>query len=143
MEKRTWIKPEMNAVTFAANEYVSACGDQNRVYMFECDAPRGSLYYYASLLVEWINGAWNKPTATDLSGQNGRYLGSYHPCDADHEASTTDDFYWGFVDYNNNGRHDISGNRGDETVIVWRGPRNNNGHATANLDMNSWETQKS
>lgn len=25
MEKRTWVKPEMNAVTFAANEYVSLC----------------------------------------------------------------------------------------------------------------------
>ena len=30
-----------------------------------------------------------------------------------------------------------------EGVIVWRGPRNNNGHATTNLDMNTWGTAKS
>lgn len=141
MEKRTWVKPEMNAVTFAANEYVSACGDQNRTYTFECDAKGGWLYYYRNLIVEWVDGAWNK--LTNWSGQDKDLLGSYSPCPADHEASTTDDFYWGFVDYNNNGRHDTSGNRGDETVIVWRGENGRNGHATANLDMNSWETQKS
>ena len=55
----------------------------------------------------------------------------YHPCDAKHEASTTDDFHDGFVDYNMNGKQDAG-----EGVIVWRGKRgDNNGHATTNLNM--------
>lgn len=44
----------------------------------------------------------------------------------------------GFVDYNWNGKQD----RG-EGVIVWRGPRNNNGHATTKINMREWETAKS
>lgn len=44
----------------------------------------------------------------------------------------------GFVDYNLNGKQDSG-----EGVIVWRGPRNNNGHATTELDMSSWEKAKS
>ena len=62
----------------------------------------------------------------------------YRPCDAKHEASVTSDFYDGFVDYNHNGRQDPN-----EGVIVWRGPNNNNGHATKELNMNSWATAKS
>lgn len=143
MEKKIWSKPEMNEFAFAANEYVAACGDQNRVYMFECDAKGGWLYYYKNLLVEWVDGAWNKLTDWSAKDDDKKLLGSYHPCDTKHEASTTNDFYWGFVDYNKNGEHDTSGDGGDETVIVWRGPKNDDGHATANLDMNSWETQKS
>ncbi len=46
MEKRIWSKPEMNEFVFAANEYVAACGDQNRVYKFICDALAGTLYYW-------------------------------------------------------------------------------------------------
>lgn len=30
-----------------------------------------------------------------------------------------------------------------EAVIVWRGPKGNNGHATTKLDMKTWETAKS
>ena len=59
-------------------------------------------------------------------------------CDAKHEASATNVFYDGFVDYNLNGKQDSG-----EGVIVWRGPRNNNGHATTELDMSSWEKANS
>lgn len=69
-----------------------------------------------------------------------KFLGwFYHPCQAKHESSSNkDDFYDGFVDYNYNGRED----RG-ESVIVWRGPKHNNGHATTKLNMKEWETAKS
>lgn len=42
MEKRVWVKPEMNEVAFAADEYVAAC------YRINCNVPsvgvRGGLY---------------------------------------------------------------------------------------------------
>ena len=104
--KRAYVRPTMVGERFVANEYVAACGDKGTVYKFNCDAPRGPLYYY--------------------------------PCDAKHEASATNVFYDGFVDYNLNGKQDSG-----EGVIVWRGPRNNNGHATTELDMSSWEKAKS
>lgn len=130
--KTIWTKPRAEVECFMANEYIaSACGDENRVYNFLCDAPAGTLYYYP-------NGDGTVDGVHQGTG-NAQYLGwSYHPCKATHEASTTNPFYDGFVDRNSNGRCD----RG-EGVIVWRGPQNDNGHATAQLDMESWETAKS
>ena len=70
--------------------------------------------------------------------EEAEYIGSYTPCSKKHEAATDSEFPDGFVDYNRNRRHDSG-----EGVIVWRGPWGNNGHATKNLDMNSWITDKS
>ena len=103
------------------------------VYKFECNAPRGWLYYYSSYDGK-VDGLYTG------KGQ-AKPLGFYHPCSKKHEASTTDAFYDGFVDYNGNGKPDWN----DEGVIVWLEPRMwmPNGHATKNLNMNEWETAKS
>lgn len=128
--RREYESPRMVVEQFEANEYIAACGDENRVYKFVCDAPRGNLYYY-----EIGDG-----TVDGIYTGNGRakWLGSYHPCDKKHEASTTNPFYDGFVDRNRNEKCDSG-----EEVIVWRGENGRNGHATAQLDMDSWETAKS
>lgn len=128
--KRTYVRPTMVGERFVANEYVAACHDQNTVYKFICDAPGGRLYYYP--------GSDGKVDGVHDKNDRTKFLGDYHPCSKKHEASTTNVFYDGFVDYNWNGKQDSG-----EGVIVWRGPRNNNGHATTNLDMNTWETAKS
>ena len=128
--KRTYVRPTMVGERFVANEYVAACGGENKVYKFKCDAPRGELYYYPSS-DGTIDGVYTGPGRAEL-------LGSYHPCDEEHEASATSDFYDGFVDYNYNGSQDEG-----EGVIVWRGKWNKNGHATMNLHMDTWGTAKS
>ena len=128
--KKVYEAPVVHLEQFVANEYIAACGDKNKVYKFTCDAPGGWLYYYPES-DGTIDGKYTG------SGKAKR-LGNYHPCDAKHEASTTDSFYDGFVDYNWNEKQDDG-----EGVIVWRGPRNKNGHATKNLDMSTWETDKS
>lgn len=128
--KKAYVKPTIVIEKFAANEYVAACGDQNRVYKFVCDAPAGTLYYYE-------NGDGTVDGNYTGTGSATR-LGSYTPCDASHEALTTNPFYDGFVDRNRNRQCDDG-----EQVIVWRGEHNNNGHATAQLDMKQWETAKS
>ena len=128
--KRTYVRPTMVGERFVANEYVAACGVENKVYKFTCDAPEGVLYYYPKSDGE-INGVY---TGTGWP----IYIGSYHPCHAEHEASATSGFYDGFVDYNDNRRPDEG-----EGVIVWRGKWNMNGHATTKLDMNTWGTAKS
>ena len=46
--KRAYVRPTMVGERFVANEYVAACGEENKVFKFKCDAPRGQLYYYAS-----------------------------------------------------------------------------------------------
>lgn len=127
---RNWERPMVVVDTFAANEFVSSCGDKGTIYKFECDAPGGWLYYYPKNDGQ-IDGKHDRNDQAVL-------LGSYHPCGAKHEAPKTDGFYDGFVDYNWNGKQDS-----DEGVIVWRGRNQNNGHATTKLDMNSWETAKS
>lgn len=128
--KRTYVRPTMVGERFVANEYVAVCGTENKVYKFTCNAPSGELYYYRESDGE-INGVY---TGTGRA----RHLGSYHPCNAEHEVSATNDFYDGFVDRNGNREPDDG-----EGVIVWRGPFGLNGHATAKLDMNKWETAKS
>lgn len=127
---RNWERPMTVVDTFVANEFVSACGDKGAIYKFECDAPRGWLYYYPESDGQ-IDGKHDR-------NEDAKFLGRYHPCHAKHEAPKTDGFYDGFVDYNWNGKQDPG-----EGVIVWRGLHQNNGHATTQLDMNSWETAKS
>ena len=136
---RNWERPMVVVDTFAANEFVSSCGDKGIIYKFECDAPAGKLYYYPYSDGK-IDGKHNPNDRTREK------LGSFHPCNIKHEAPKTDGFYDGFIDYNKNGRHDDG-----EGVIVWREtgydifgrPYEYQGHATTQLDMNSWETAKS
>lgn len=128
--RKEWMEPVIEVQEFVANEYVAVCGDSGTVYKFTCDAPSGWLYYYPESDGQ-IDGNYTG------SGSQKR-IGPYHPCGATHEASVTDAFYDGFVDYHQNGKQDPG-----EGVIVWRGPNNKNGHATTNLDINSWETAKS
>ena len=128
--KRAYVRPTMVGERFVANEYVAACGDSGTVYNFECNAPKGMLYYYPESDGK-IDGEYkgNGPAVR---------VGSYHPCGTKHEANATDDFYDGFVDYNQNRKYDEG-----EGIIFWPGTRWNYGHATKNLDMNTWETAKS
>lgn len=128
--RKEWMEPVIEVQEFVANEYVAACGDSGTVYKFTCNAPRGWLYYYLESDGQ-IDGNYTG------SGSQ-KFIGNYHPCGRTHEASVTDEFYDGFVDYNWNGKPDTG-----EEVIVWRGPKNNNGHATTNLNMSSWTTAKS
>ena len=134
--KTRWEEPKILVQKFMPNEYVAACGDGHVSYNFVCDAPAGTLYYYP-ISDGKIDGVYE--------GNDGaEKMGSYTPCSATHAAPTTDDFYDGFVDRNRN-KHQDPG----EGVIVWRNYELSifggywNGHATANLDMNSWTTDKS
>lgn len=117
--RKTWMEPKIEAQQFMPNEYVaSACGDENRVYKFICDAPGGPLY-------------------TDDGTFNGA---NYSPCARTHDAPLADEFVSGYIDYNRNRQEDEG-----EAVIVWIEPRwlMPNGHATTNLNMDSWITAKS
>lgn len=135
--KKRWEEPRILAEKFMPNEYVAACGDtEYGNYLFECDAPAGTLYYYpqsdGKIDGQYSGWGWAER------------MGSYTPCGATHEAPTTGDFYDGFVDRNRNGQQDSG-----EGVIVWRNREWSilgwrwNGHATTNLDMESWTKDRS
>lgn len=128
--KRVWCRPQTVVQKFEANEYVAACGDSGTVYKFVCNAGRyGTLLGYDV----YTNGKDGEPGTKD-----DRYLGGYTPCNATHNASTTDEFIEGYM------RKDwglFEGERID--VIIWRGENGNNIHCTTDLDMNTWETAKS
>lgn len=149
MEKLTWVKPEMEEVRFAANEYIAACGESGSSYKFVCDAAAGILYWFYD---KWLGGNdspfhlrvddENPGIVPNLSDYTPREIGSYSPCNATHEASTSSEFYWGFVDNNNNEQYDVN-----EEVIIWRNFELSltpyNAHATKNLNMSKWETTRS
>lgn len=131
--KKEWVRPQTLIESFAANEYIAACGDSGKVYNFTCDAPGGILYYYPKSDGN-IDGTYKGTGDKQIIGQ-------YTPCDKKHEASSTDDFYDGFVR-----RIELVGEHAeirDDPVIVWCGENGRNGHATKNLDMTTWETAKS
>ena len=127
---KNYVKPMMESEVFAANEYIAACGEENKVYIFTCDAGwtglTGSTVY--------ANGPDGMPETNDDID-----LGSYHKCGKTHEASTTDDFTNGYLRKNILGCP--AGSRQD--VIIWRGENGDNVHCTTNLHMDQWETAKS
>ena len=132
--KKRWEEPRILVQKFMPNEYVAACGEGHVKYNFVCDAPAGTLYYYPTS-DGTIDGSYSGTGSA-------RRLGDYHPCRKTHEAPTKDVFFDGFVDRNYNGHQDSG-----EGVIVWleynRWGHISDGHATTNLDMNSWTTDKS
>lgn len=124
--KRAYVRPTMVGERFVANEYVAACGDENKVYKFKCTAGGG-----------WPGSVWletNGQAGLQKTGRNSdQYLSDYHACGIEHEAKTTDDFLDGYY---------VTG-RTVTSVIVWRGEKKNNTHCTTNLDISTWETAKS
>lgn len=129
MERRVWRRPLTEVQKFEANEYVAACGDENKVYKFVCDAGGG------------VNG-----TVYEDTNNNGKldwgdkeltsYLPLYHACKKTHTAPTDDEFIKGFY---------VEGGIAywDPTpVIIWT-EGGTNVHCTTNIHMDQWETAKS
>ena len=127
---RNWERPMVVVDTFAANEFVSTCGELNRVYKFKCDAgggTPGTVYKDSN-----HNGKW------DLIGDEaltGHILPTYHACGKTHSAPTDDEFIEGFYLPNSDPFKATK-------VIIWT-DGGTNIHCTTNLNMNEWTTAKS
>ena len=127
---RNWERPMVVVDTFAANEFVSTCGELNRVYKFKCDAgggTPGTVYEDSN-----HNGKW------DLFGDEaltGYILPTYHACGETHSAPTNDEFIKGFYLPNSDPFKATK-------VIIWT-DGGTNIHCTTNLNMNEWTTAKS
>lgn len=132
---RNWERPMAVVDAFVANEFVSACGDENKVYLFECNAGEK-------------NGAYDVFTNDGKNLTPGR-LHYYHPCKERHEAKVDSDFISGYM-VHNGGNDELSyhipfvGNREytKTNVIIWT-DNGTNVHCTTNLQMDSWQTEKS
>lgn len=130
---RNWERPMAVVDAFVANEFVSACGDENKVYLFECNAGKKNSKY-------------------DVFTDDGRNLTSgllkyYHPCDAKHEAKVYSDFISGYMVHNGGNdqrywdilkKHEYPKTK----VIIWT-DNGTNVHCTTNLNTNEWTTAKS
>ncbi|MGN0421781.1 MAG: hypothetical protein ACI4EY_03505 [Lachnospiraceae bacterium] len=131
--KKEYVTPMMVGERFTPNEYVAACGDENKVYQFVCDAS-----------TKWGTGLTGSTVYTNgedgiMGTQDDESLGPYGACSKTHEASTTDDFIQGYL------RKNFLGVPvGDPMpVIIWRGEDGKNIHCTTNLNMETWVTSKS
>lgn len=121
--KKRWEEPKILVQQFMANEYVAACGVENKVYKFECNAGIDNPgYHYRVYLNDGseLTGIWS----------------AYGPCGATHDASTKDEFLSGYMD-------DIYTDENDKIqVIIWT-DGGTDIHCTKNLNMSSWVTAKS
>ncbi|MBE5799100.1 MAG: hypothetical protein E7321_04030 [Clostridiales bacterium] len=161
MEKKIWSMPEVQVAQFAANEYISACrNDQGeRLYKFFCNVlpgTSGELFYdnngkegfqykdndtgNAGSSYE----AYFKDLGTDTREEYfqavwdyktdfDQVVGPFHACDATHTTTSMADFKPGYyVPYEN-------GEILEKNAIfvwIWHNPDENfNGHATAALDV--------
>lgn len=149
--KKRYERPSAYIEEFTPNEYVAACGDSGTVYKFKCTAGGGE------------HGGVYKET----NGEAGLQIGiggdkrisvgpaSYHACGETHEASVADDFIqncyyipesagkkkwsWGLMDW----VYTTWDTSKAINVVVWKGPKGDNTHCTTNLNMKTWETNKS
>lgn len=125
--KKVWTRPLTVVQNFEANEYVAACGDENKVYKFKCDAVSGSIIGSGGSVYLETNGQ-------EGFQLNDSYRSQYHPCGEEHEAKVTDEFKRGYL---------VTLTGGVVDVIVWTGLNDDNTHCTTNLKMDTWETAKS
>ena len=128
--KKTWEEPRILVQQFMPNEYVAACGDENKVYNFVCDAgggEEGKVYEDSN-----NNGKLDYLVDKPLTG---RILLTYHACGETHSAPTNDEFIKGFYSPNSNPFKVTK-------VIIWT-EHETNIHCTTNLKMNEWTTAKS
>lgn len=125
--KKTYEAPAVSLERFVANEYIAACGEENMVYKFKCDAVSGSWLREGGSVYLETNGkeGWQ---------WNDTYRSEYHPCGATHEASVNDEFKKGYL---------VTLMGGSKEVIVWTGLNDDNTHCTTNLDKSTWTTAKS
>lgn len=141
---RNWERPMVVVDTFAANEFVSSCGKNHKVYNFECNA--GNEYKHYDVFTS---------DGRNLTPGNGyRNGGSYHPCHKTHQAEEDSGFIKGFM-VDNDGNDQLTYDKWSfetwslETyeypktdVIIWTN-NNTNVHCTTNLNMKQWTTAKS
>ena len=141
--KRRYERPSAYIEEFTPNEYVAACGEGGTIYKFQCTAGGGK------------NGDLTDITGTINYTVGGRHkeLGtkkytSYHACNAEHSASSSDTFVRGR--YYPNGGYDNLKGKYEEVYIGfepvskdWWGNKGYDIHATTNLNPETWETAKS
>ena len=88
--KKAFDMPKIVVEQFVPNEYVAACGEENKVYKFKCDAVGGSWLTEAGTVYLETNGeAGFQWSDTEL--------GLYSHCGETHEADTTDSFLKGYI----------------------------------------------
>lgn len=129
--KKAFDMPKIVVEQFVPNEYVAACGDENKVYKFKCDAAGGSGVYVESNDqpgLQRLYESLNPDTPLALT---------YHYCGETHEAKTTDDFLYGYIVVPFGSSETV------QEVIIWKGPNGDNVHCTTQLNMETWETAKS
>lgn len=139
---RNWKKPMAVVDAFVANEFVSSCGENHKIYNFECNAGEKNKHYD----VFTADGH-------NITSYNSRWQ-SYHPCHKTHQAAEDSGFIKGFI-VDNNGNDQLTYTKWSfETmswktyeypktdVIIWT-DNNTNVHCTTNLNMKEWTTDKS
>lgn len=87
---KSYKKPVLNVERFTPNEFVAACGDENKVYKFKCDAPTE---WGTGLVFEETNG---EPGLQAFGRNKDKFRSAYHPCGEEHEAPYNSAFLDGY-----------------------------------------------
>lgn len=134
---RNWERPMVVVDTFAANEFVSSCGDSGVVYKFKCDA--GDEWGGYSVYLNGKDGIAHTKDDIFWCGGRGAVKGNrtYGRCGETHSAEDKNDFFPGYIR-----KTHLFGGVEEKKVIVWT-DNGTNVHCTTNLNKSTWETEKS
>lgn len=127
--KKAFAMPKIVVEQFVPNEYVAACGDSGKEYLFECNAGEKGTGYAV------------KDSAGRIATISGKYMDGYrnyyHPCGDTHTAPSDSGFLSGY-------HLDDPWTGEDENipVVIWT-DNDTDVHCTTKLDINSWTTTKS
>lgn len=139
MKKQTWEEPQILVQKFIPNEYIAACGDHGKTYLFTCDAGGGvpgSVYQETN----GVNGLQTRGKNPDKEMTNYYahywYRTYFEACNEKHKAESDSVFLKGY--------YCAGGDTGNPVpVIIWKGENGDDIHCTTNLEMDSWETERS
>ena len=109
---KAYVRPEMMIETFMADEFVSACGDVDRDYLFECNGGEKSKKY-------------DVVTDSDINlTEDDRMVWGYSPCDEEHRTENVGEFMYGHLYETGGYDEDIRpSTKGDRVVIWWEGTK--------------------
>lgn len=141
--KKRYERPSAYIEEFTPNEYVAACGESGTIYKFQCTAGGGKKGDLTDVTgtINYTDGGRHKELGTK------RYT-SYHACNAEHSASSSDTFVRGRY-YHNGGDDNLRGKYEDVYIWFeplgedWFGNKRYDIHATTNLSMDTWGRAKS
>ncbi len=129
---KQWTNPQITVEEYVANDYVAACGQSGKTYVFNCSIPAGTTVYRESNGIEGLQrglGSQDDEISTYQIIFN-------HNDKITVESSAVSSLQKGYT------VQTLGSNETIKDVLIWTDGRGNK-HVISNTNQSTWETGKS